>query len=201
MGLLVSSDTPVQTVQEFVKLAKTNPGKLTYASPGNGTPMHMAMELFKLESGTAILHIPYKEYSVSVADLIGGRINGMITAISVSGPLFQQVKTGKVKLIATLTNERLTSMTSVPTFRESGYPNVDVHVWYGLLGPAGLPIDIANRLNSEINAAIKQQEIRVVFDKAGLNLAGGSAEQFREWLHAEAERWTRVVKEAGIKSD
>jgi tripartite-type tricarboxylate transporter receptor subunit TctC len=201
MGLFVNSDVGVSTVADLVKLARSKPGTLTFGSPGNGTPQHMVMELFKLESGTALLHIPYKEYAVAVTDLITGRTNVMMTAISATGPLFAQLKTGKVKLLATMTDGRFKAMPTVPTFTEPGYHALDVHVWYGVLAPAGVPPAISSRLNAELNTSLKKSEILEVFAKGELKVVGGSQEYFADWLKAESDRWNRVVKEAALKPD
>lgn len=199
MGLVVSSETPVHGVPDFVSLAKSSPGKLTYASPGNGTPQHLGMELFKLESGIDVLHIPYRDNAGAVTAIVAGQSNAMMSPVF--GQMLSQIRAGKVKLIAVLTSDRVPTMPAVPTFKEAGFPNVGVHVWYGLLGPAGLPTAIVSRLSSEINMALKQPGVRDVFEKQGLNMVGGSAERFAEWMRSEALRWARVVKEAGIKAD
>jgi tripartite-type tricarboxylate transporter receptor subunit TctC len=198
MGLMVSSEMPTKSVAELVALAKSRPGVLFYASPGNGTPQHMSMELFKMETDTDIVHVPYKEQSGALTDLVAGRANMMITPIFGAMKLIQA---GKIRLIAMLTSERTPSVASVPTFKEAGFPTLEVAVWYGLLGPAGLPADVLGRLNREINASLEHPEVRDVFEKRGLTPGGGSPERFAEWMRAEMQRWPRVVAKAGIKPD
>ena len=198
MGLLVNSELPARTVAEVIALAKSKPGGLFYASPGNGTPPHMAMEFLKMETDTNIVHVPYKEQSGALTDLVAGRANMMINSVF---SLMRQVQAGKLRLVAMLSSERVPSVPLVPTFKEAGYPNLQVALWYGMLGPAGLPADVVARLNREINASFEQAEVREIFEKNGLTPGGGSPERFAECLRAELQRWPRVVAKTGIKPD
>lgn len=198
VGLVVNSELPAQSVAEVVALAKSRPGRLFYASPGNGTIQHMSMELFKLETETNIVHVPYKEQSGALTDLVAGRTHIMITPLL---GVMNLIQSGRVRLIGMLTSERAAPVPSVPTFKEAGFPTLEVAVWYGLLGPAGLPADVVGRLNKEINASLNQRDVRDVFEKQGLSPAGGSPERFAEWMRGELQRWPRVVARSGIKPD
>ena len=198
MGLLVNNDLPAKSIGEVIALAKAKPGTLFYASPGNGTPQHMSMEFFKMETGTNIVHVPYKEQSGALADLVAGRANLMINSVP---NLQRQIDAGKLRLVAMLSADRVPTAPSIPTLKEAGYPNLQTSLWYGVLGPAGLPNDISNRLNREINGALENTELRSLYEKTGLTQGGGPPERFTEWLRAELQRWPRVVAKTGIKPD
>lgn len=199
MAFFVSKGTPVRSVREFVSYAKSNPGKLAYASPGTGTPQNLAMELFKLESGIDLLHVGYKDHFAAVMAITSGQVNAVISPYF--GPLLQYARAGEVKLLAMLTNERVNSIPEVPTLRESGYPSVNLQVWYGLFGPAGLPNNVVMRLNEKINATMLDSSTRNAFEKQGLNLLGGPPEKLKDRINADSAKWARVVKQAGIKPD
>ncbi len=200
-GLLwfaVSANTPAATMAEFVALAKSKPGKLNYASSGNGTPQHLTMELFKLATGVDITHVPYKGAAEAMRDLAGGYVDAMILPVHTVAPL---VNAGKVRLLAVLSEERSPVFPAVPTFREAGYPGVESSVWYGLMAPASTPQDIVRKLNNEINALLALPEMREFLAKQGLIPAGGEPERLSRLVRVELERWTRVIAEANIRAD
>jgi tripartite-type tricarboxylate transporter receptor subunit TctC len=198
MGLVVHPSLPVQNVADLIKLARSKPGGLTYASPGNGTPMHLAMELFKQEAGVDLLHVPYKDQGGALTDLMAGRTDAMMTVIFT---VQNQIRSGKMRLVGTLTSERSGTTPTTPTLREQGVPGVNVQVWYALVAPAGLPSTVQSRLNESINAALQRKDIREVFENQGLVPAGGSPERLGEWMRNELARWQKVVSSAGIKPD
>ena len=198
MGLFVSNDTPVKSIAEFVALAKSKPGTLNYASPGSGTPHHLATELFKLESGIQIVHVPYKEQRGMLTDVIAGRVEALMSPIFA---LMPQIQSGKIRLIGMLNSERSPTFPAVPTLKEVGYPALDVHTWIALLAPAGLSNDILARLSIEVNAALGTAQVRDIFTGQGLKIMGGPPERLAEWLRDELQRWVRVVADARIKSD
>ena len=199
MGFFVSADTPAQSFGELLALAKLKPGALNYSSPGNGTPQHLAMELFKLESKINVQHIPYKDNTGSVNAVAAGQVNLLISPIVAN--MFGLAKCGKLRIVAVMNDERLPALPSVPTFKEEGFAGIDVHVWYGLLGPAALPAPILSRLNTEINAAIAQADVKDIFEKQSLRLIGGAPERLAGLMKSETDRWNRVVKDAGIKAE
>lgn len=198
MGLVVHPSLPVQNVADLIKLARSKPGGLTYASPGNGTPMHLAMELFKQEAGVDLLHVPYKDQGGALTDLMAGRTDAMMTVIFT---VQNQIRSGKMRLVGTLTSERSSTTPTTPTLREQGVPGVNVQVWYALVAPAGLPSAVQSRLNESINAALQRKDIREVFENQGLVPAGGAPERLGEWMRSELSRWQKVVSSAGIKPD
>jgi tripartite-type tricarboxylate transporter receptor subunit TctC len=194
----VSNSTPAKSIAEFVALSKSKPGMLNYASPGNGTPHHLAMELFKLESGSPVVHVPYKEQRGMLTDVMAGRVEALMS------PLFSvlpQVQAGKIRLLGILTSERSSMAPTVPTFKEAGYPSLDVHSWFALLAPAGLPADILRKLNAEVNASLHTPQVRDIFTGQGLNMVGGPPERLAEWLRSELSRWSHVVTNAKIRAD
>lgn len=197
MAFFTSLATPVQSVQEFVKLAKSRPGEFNYASNGNGTPQHLAMELFKLDTGIDVTHIPYKSAGY-LADIVGGRINAVIMPLHTAAPYYTS---GKIRILAVMSAERAPVAPAVPTLREAGFPNLQVDVWYGLLAPAGTPAEIVALLNAEVNAMLAQSAMRETLAKQGLNPVGGPPARLAEMIKLELERWPRVVSAAGIKSD
>jgi tripartite-type tricarboxylate transporter receptor subunit TctC len=198
MAFITSTNTPAASVREFVALAKAEPAKLNYASSGNGTPQHLSMELFKLDTGIDVTHIPYKGAAGAVTDVVGGRVNSIIMPIHTAHPYVQG---GKLKMLAVMAPERSPLYPNVPTLREAGYPNVQVDVWYGLLAPAGTPAEIVNRWNAEVNAILALPDVREILSKQGLNAAGGRAELLADMIRTELARWPRVVTAAGIKAD
>jgi tripartite-type tricarboxylate transporter receptor subunit TctC len=197
MAFFTSNATPAKTVQEFVALAKAKPGELNYASNGNGTPQHLAMELFKLDNGIDVTHIPYKSASY-LTDVVGGRINAVIMPIHTAAPY---AHAGKMRMLAVMSPERSPVFPAVPTFAEAGFPNFHVDVWYGLLAPAGTPAEVIARLNAEVNTMLVQPETRETLAKQGLTPVGGPPARLADTIRQELERWPRVVAAAGIKSD
>ena len=197
MALFTSLATPVQSVPEFVKLAKSRPGEFNYASNGNGTPQHLAMELFKLDTGIDVTHIPYKSAGY-LADIVGGRINAVIMPLHTAAPYYTS---GKIRILAVMSAERAPVAPAVPTLREAGFPNLQVDVWYGLLAPSGTPAEIIALLNAEVNAMLAQPATRETLARQGLNPAGGTPSRLADMIKLELERWPRVVSAAGIKSD
>ena len=200
-GLLwfaISTNTRADSMSEFVALAKSHPGKLNYASSGNGTPQHLTMELFKLTAGVDVTHVPYKGAADATKDLAGGYVDSMILQVHTIASL---VQAGKVRLLAVLNEERSPVFPAVPTFREAGYPGVESSVWYGLMAPASTPAEILRKLNGEINAILALPEIKDILTKQGLIPAGGEPERLSKLVRAELERWTRVIAEAKIRAD
>ena len=200
-GLLwfaISANTKADSMSEFVAMAKANPGKLNYASSGNGTPQHLTMELFKLTAKVDITHVPYKGAAEATRDLAAGVVDAMILPVHTIAAL---VQAGKVRLLAVLNEERSPVFPAVPTFREAGYPGVESSVWYGLMAPASTPQDVVRKLNGEINALLALPEMREFLAKQGLIPAGGEPERLSKLVSVELERWTRVIAEAKIRAD
>lgn len=198
LAFAVAASSPAKSLEEFIDRARANPGEINYASPGNGTPQHLSMELFKLNTGINLIHVPYKESAGAIKDLAGGHVEAMIVPVHTISPL---VARGHVRVLAVLGKERSAVFPDVPTLREAGVPDVHAYVWFGLLVPAATPSAIVANLNSEMNAIIDLPELRQVLVKQGLAPAGGTAERFAQHIKAELERWTDVVTRAGIRAD
>lgn len=198
LALVVSNDTPAPSIRELITLAKAKPGALNYASTGNGTVQHLAMELFKLEAGIDMTHVPYKSNGPAYNDLIGNRVNAMITTINTSVPYVQG---GKMKLVAVLSSERSPLYAAIPTFAEQGLPKLQVSTWYAMLTPAKVPESVIAKLNGEVNSILGLGEVRELLEKQGLVPVGGPASRLSDLMRLELERWPRVVAAAGIKGD
>ena len=198
MSLLVSMDTPVKTAQEFVALARRKPGELNYGSSGNGTPQHLTMELFKLDTGIDVTHVPYKGTAGAITDVVGNRLNAVFIPIHTALPFVQQ---GKLRMLAVLAPERSSVVPTVPTMKEAGFPSVQVDNWYGVLAPAGTPVEIVNKLNAEITAQLASPVVAEVLAKQGLNPVGGAPARLADLIKLERARWPRVVEAAKIRAD
>lgn len=198
LAFAVSDNTSARTIKEFTALAKARPGELSYASPGNGTPQHLAMELFKLDAGINALHVPYKDTASATRDLASGTVNAMIVPVYTIAPL---VRSGKVRVLANLGDERSSVFADAPTLKEEGFPSVNVLVWVGLMVQASTPPSIVEKLNGEINAILALAEVRDLLGKQGLVPVGGRPERLGDLVKSDFARWTRAIAAARIKAD
>ncbi len=198
MALIVHPAVKARNVRELIALAKANPGKLNYASPGNGSTAHMAMELFKAETGANIQHVPYKGGGEATKDLVGGEVQVMFNATSTA---LEFVNTGKARGLGVSSGKRSPLAPDLPTVAEAGVPGYEVLIWQGLLAPAGTPQPIVERLNREINAVLKAPEIQKEFATMGVSPLPWTAKEFQDYLANEVTKWARVVKTNGIKAD
>jgi tripartite-type tricarboxylate transporter receptor subunit TctC len=192
----VNPSVPAKTLQELVALAKREPGKLSYASSGTGAHVHVATEYFLYTAGINIVHVPYKGTGPALNDTIGGSVQLIFGSVATA---LQHVKSGRLRALAVTTSKRIAAAPDVPTVAESGYPSYEVTNWHGLVGPKGLPKEIVQRLNREVNEAVKSKEVEKVLAGDGLEPAGGSPEDLAGIMKAEVARWAQVVKRAGIK--
>jgi tripartite-type tricarboxylate transporter receptor subunit TctC len=198
LAITINPSVPANSVKEFVAYAKGNPGKLAYGSPGVGTPQHLATELFKSTTGIDMLHVPYKGSAGAITGLLSGEIAFMFNAVHAVLP---QAKAGKLKILAVAGAKRSPVEPNIPTVAESGYPEFDVDLWYGLLAPAGTPREIISRLNSEITQILSSPEMRETLANQGLDAVTGTPEQFGALMKADLARWAQVVKTAGIRAE
>ena len=196
--MVVNNELPVRTVPELIAYAKKNPGKLAYASDGNGTTAHLGVELFKAMAGIHMLHVPYRAATTAVTDLIGGGIQLMMVNTPVSGPLAQA---GKVRAIGISSPQRLPAYPDIPTIAESGLPGFEVTAWGGIIGPANMPKDIVNRLNAEIRTALASAAVRDRFKTLGAEPAPSTPEEFLELSRRETVKWAKIVKFSGARID
>jgi len=198
LGLAVHPAVRAKSVAEFVALAKAQPGRLNYASPGSGTPHHLAMELFKLHFGINITHVPYKGTAGAVTDLLGGQIEAMFLPVHVA---LSQAQAGKIRLLAAGGSRRSPVTPELPSLAEEGVREIDVDIWYALFGPAGMPRDLVNLIGAEVAAILAQPEVREGLQKQGLNPVTGTPEELARLVETDLERWTRVVRSAHIGAD
>jgi tripartite-type tricarboxylate transporter receptor subunit TctC len=196
--LVVHPSLPVKSVQELVRLARARPDDLSYGTSGNGSVPHLTMELFRSMTGIRVVHVPYKGNPPAVTDLVGGHIQLMFVAIpSVHG----QITAGRVRAIAVSSARRSASLPGVPSVAESGVPGYDVASGFGLVAPAGVPPAIVTRLNAEIGRILALPEVKERLASQGADPAGGSAADYAAYIRSEVARWSKVVREAGIRSD
>ena len=189
---------PARNVRELIEFAKARPGKLSYASAGNGSPHQLAMELLKLQAGIDVIHVPYKGMGQGVLDLLAGRTQMTITGYpAVAG----HMKGGKLRVLGTAGSRRSALQPDVPTIAEAGVPGYEMDSWLGVVAPAGTPPAVVDRLNTELNRALALPQVREKLAAQGLDVVGGTPQQFGEVIRRDYERFTRVVKAANIKAD
>jgi tripartite-type tricarboxylate transporter receptor subunit TctC len=196
--VVVHPALPVTTVQELIALAKSKPGKLNFASPGQGTTLQLATEMFATMAGIKLNHVPYKGTGPALTDTIAGQTDLYFSGISTALP---QVRSGRLRAIAVTTGKRVAAAPEVPTIAESGMPDYEVVVWYGLAGPKGLPRAIVDRISGEVTLALKSKEVEERLENDGSLPAGGTPEQFLARIKREIEIWRKVVNDAGIKAE
>jgi tripartite-type tricarboxylate transporter receptor subunit TctC len=196
--LAVHPSVPAKTARELIDYAKSKPGEVTYASPGRGTPQHLAMELFKLTAGVDLRHVPYTGSAGAVKDLVGGHVGAMFVPVHTVLPLAADKQ---VRLLALGSEKRSTLAPDVPTLAEEGVSGFEVDLWYALSAPAGTPKDIVARYNTTVNEILASPDVRDQFAKQGLVPVGGSPQQLAALIEKDLPRWAKVVKDAGITQD
>jgi tripartite-type tricarboxylate transporter receptor subunit TctC len=199
MALVAHPSLQLKSAQELVARAKANPGKINYGSPGNGTPHHLAMELFKNETGIDLTHVPYRGTGPAVADLLGGQIGVMFLPLHVALP---HVKAGKLDMLAAGSLQRTPVSPDVPSLAEAtGVKNIDVDIWYGAYAPAGTPAEVVTKLNAEFNRLLQQPDVRETLAKQGLAPTGGPPQKLAQMTREDLDRWAKVVQAAKIEAD
>ncbi len=196
--LVAHPSLKANTLKELVALAKSQPGKLNYASSGPGTPYHMAGELFKSLAGVYLVHIPYRGSTGARTDVIGGQVDMMFDAVTT---MTEQVKAGKVKAIATSGRVRSDVLPDVPTLAEAGVPGFDATIWLGLMAPKGTPKAVVDKLNEAVSKIVSQPEVKQLWAKQGAVPIVLSAEAFDKYARDDIAKWARVIQTAGIKAD
>lgn len=198
LGVYVNPQVPAKSMREFIELVRKQPGKMNYSSPGNGGPQHLAMELLKLETHIDIIHVPYKGAGGAIADLVGGHVQAMVSALQTVAP---HVHAGRLRMLGVMSAQRAHAFPDVPTLKEQGLPDLEVETWYALFAPADTPAAVVAQLNGDMNDFLKQRDVRDLLEKQGLSPEGGAPQALGDRVKAELARWTRVVKAAGIKAD
>src|SRR3974390_2374041 len=190
VAVIVTPALPAKSMSEFVALARSQPGKLYYSSPGSGGPQDPATEALKQNAHLHLVHVPYKGSGGALTDLVGGHVQAMIVSLQTVAPY---VQSGKLRMLAVMSSERSPAFPDVPTLKELGLADLEVDTWYGVFAPAGTSGPIVAKLNAELNALLEQPHTRELLAKQGMNAVGGSPERFGELVRRELVRWSRVV--------
>jgi tripartite-type tricarboxylate transporter receptor subunit TctC len=196
--LVVHPALPVKSVQDFIRLARSRPGQLSYASAGMGSASHLAMELFKSTARVDILHVPYKGAIPGITDLMGGHVQVMLIGLPGALP---PINAGRLRALAVSSLRRSPAAPELPTITESGMPGFEVINWLGVLAPAGTPRDIIAKLHQEIVKGLQQPDTREKLVSQGFETIGGTPERFAAYLQSETAKWAKVVKASGAKAD
>jgi tripartite-type tricarboxylate transporter receptor subunit TctC len=194
--IVVHPQVPAKTLQEFIALAKSQPGKLNYASSGQGTPYHMAGELFKTMAGIDLVHVPYRNSGEARSGVIGGQVQMMIDALPAMAP---NISENQVRALASTGKMRSSALRDVPTASEAGVPGYEATIWLGLMAPAGTPKPVVDKLNAAVNAAIKRPEIIKLWTEQGVVPMSMNPEEFDKYLRGDIVKWAEVVKKFGDK--
>lgn len=198
LALVVATNSKYRTLPDLIAAAKANPGSLNFATSGNGTVAHLAMELFQREAGIKMLHIPYKGAAQGINDVMSERVEVYVSSIPT---LIGHIKNGKMRALAVTSLKRVDDLAQTPTIAESGYKDFEAVTWFGVLGPANLPKDITARLNTEINKALQTPVLQKQLSEQGADVKGSTPEQFSQLVRDEMVRWGKVVKDSGAKLD
>ncbi|HTD90328.1 MAG TPA: tripartite tricarboxylate transporter substrate binding protein [Burkholderiales bacterium] len=195
--LVVNPSLPVRNLKEFIDLAKTQPGKLNFASPGVGTSNHLGIEMLNSYAGVKFVHVPYKGGAPAITDLVAGQVQAIFSG---TPQISSFVKSGRLRIIASATPKPTRVAPEVPTIAET-YPGFDCNTWYGLLAPTGTPASIVTRINTELNRALSDLGVIQRLLDQGVEATPGTAAAFRQLIVAETERWRKVIKSAGITAE
>jgi len=196
--LIVHPSLPVKSVKDFIRLAQSRPGQLSYASSGTGSASHLAMELLKSTAHIDVVHIPYKGAAPGITDLIGGQVQVMLIGLPGALPA---IKAGRLKALAVSSLRRSPAAPELPTIAEAGLPGFEVINWLGVLAAAGTSSDIIAKLNQEIDKALRQADVKERLVNQGFEVMGGTPEQFAAYIKRETAKWAKVVTATGAKAD
>jgi tripartite-type tricarboxylate transporter receptor subunit TctC len=196
--LVVNPSVPARTVPELVALAKSEPGKLNYASAGKGTPLHLAAELFKSMTHTDIVHVPYGGDTPALIDLMSGNVQLAFMSVSSTAP---QIEAGKLRALAVTGAQRASALPNLPTLQELGFTGYDIGTWWGLFAPAGTPPDIVQKLNDAMRKVVQTPSVKDRFAPHGLDATSDSPQEFAAFVKDETERYARIAKIAGIQPE
>ncbi|SAI67323.1 lipoprotein [Bordetella ansorpii] len=194
--LAVRADSPFKSVDDVVQAARKTPGKLTAASAGAGSPHHLALELFKQRANVDMLHVPYKGAAPAIQDLLGGQVDLMFIDLAAGLP---NVKAGKLRVLASATPERVPALPDTPTMAEAGVADFTAYAWQGLVGPAGLPDNVVQKLSAQLEATMKSPEIARKLADMGVQPMPMAPKDFSRYAAEERATWAQVIKKAGIK--
>ncbi len=196
--LVIHASVPARSIEELVAFAKARPGKLNYASPGNGTSFHLSGELFKMQTGTQLVHVPYKGSAPALADVIAGRVEMLFANVPEAMP---HIKGGKLRPLASTGAARLPMLPDVPTMAEAGFKNAESGSFFAVVAPKGTPREIIATLHAEIAKAVNQPDVRQKLNELGCEAAAQSPEESEAYIRNEVARWAKVVRESGARVD
>lgn len=194
--LVVHPSMPVRTVKDFITLARARPGQMSYGTSGVGAPSHMSAELFRILTKIEYIHVPYKGSGLAMIELIGGHLHLSFPSVPAS---VAYIRSGKLIALGVTTAQRASALPDVPTIQEGGVPGYEVSGWYGVIGPAGMPKPIVDRLNREINGILQIPETRDLLAKQGADPRTATPEEFAASMSSDLQKWAKVVATAGIK--
>ncbi|MBB3178143.1 tripartite tricarboxylate transporter substrate binding protein [Variovorax sp. Sphag1AA] len=194
--LVANNDQPFKTLKEFIDYSRQNPGKLSYSSPGNGTPQHLAGEVFAKLNKTELLHVPYKGTGPSITDLIGGQVQ---ISFATYASAAQHVQAGKLRALGIAGAKRSTLMPQLPTFAEAGLKGYEADLWYSLLAPAKTPRPVVDKINAALVAALKSPEVAEQLTKQGFESQPSTPDELKAYIAQELARWEKVINDNGIK--
>jgi tripartite-type tricarboxylate transporter receptor subunit TctC len=185
-------------VKDLVELCRAQPGKVSFGSAGTGSAQHLALEMFMLAAKVKAIHVPYKGSGPMLTDLIGGTIQYSFDTMTAATP---HVKSGKAIAIAQTRLQRVPAYPNVPTMAESGFPGFEATTWYGLAGPARMPVAMAKRMNEDVNKVMQMPDVMEKLAASGAQDGGGSTEKFGEFMLAEQVKWAKIIKDGGVKGE
>jgi tripartite-type tricarboxylate transporter receptor subunit TctC len=194
--LVVNPDFPARSVPELIDLLKAHPGEYSYASSGNGTPLHLSGELFKTLAGVDMVHVPYKGAGPALVDVIAGHVPIMFDNLP---PSLEQIRAGKLRGLAVTTATRSPALPDLPTIAEAGVPGYEAKNWYGILAPAATPPAVVEKLNRQINDILRAPDFVEAVAKQGAEAEGGTSSEFKQYLQSEIAKWTKVIRSAGVQ--
>ncbi len=196
--LAVAPNFPAKNMQELLALVKKSPGSISSASSGPGSPLHVALELFKQRTGTDLMHVPYKGSAPALQDLMAGQVQTMFVDLP---PSLSMIKSGKIRVLAVATPQRLSILPDVPTMAEAGVPGFEAYAWQGFVGPAKLPEAVVGKLNARLVAALKHPEMRARLEELGIQPMPMTPAEFTDFVRSEQKLWSGVIKAANIRLD
>jgi tripartite-type tricarboxylate transporter receptor subunit TctC len=196
--LVANREQPIRSVGDLIARARANPGRLHCGSGGNGTSQHLACELFKSIAGVDIAHVPYRGNAAAMTDVIGGQIELLFDQMATAVP---HVRDGRVRAVAVSTAQRSPAMPEVPTIAESGVPGYETTAWFGLVGPARMPPELAARIQTDVARVLESPEVRERLADQGLTLVGNRPAEFGAFLEAELRKWAEVIRQSGARLD
>lgn len=196
--IAVTASFPAKTVQEFVAYVKANPGKVSFASQGNGSTSHLTAMLFQSLTGTRMLHVPYKGTAPALTDLLGGQVDVFFDNLSSSMPLHS---TGKLRILAVADSKRSGVLPDIPTFAEAGLPGMQAVTWFAVVAPPGTPVAMIRKLNNLLTSALKLPDVRARFSERGAEVVGNTPEQMGQFVREEAARWATIIKDGRVTVD